>query len=243
MGSSTILFLHGASLGGWMWQEVISYLPDDYDCLTPDYHENDSANSPFTLDKTVQYLAELVTDVAPVHIVGISLGGLIGLEFLQQKPDSVESAFLSSTSMGPLPGGAIMTALSTPIAWLSARSFTVKATAKQLGMSKLMAEGFGREMSQLTGVLFKQVNESIHHYHPENVSYNINIPVMLVCAGKEPGFVRKNQQRLQQALDLGQVYIVPDAGHGWCFEKPELFAGAVQAWVAGNELPSGLNTL
>jgi len=91
VSSSTLLFLHGAPLGGWMWQEVISYLPDGYNCITPNYHENDSADSPFTLDKTVQYLSELVTDVAPVHVVGISLGGLVGLEFLRQKPELVAS--------------------------------------------------------------------------------------------------------------------------------------------------------
>jgi|GEM_PF-7015370 len=145
--------------------------------------------------------------------------------------------------MGALPGGAIMTALSTPIAWLSSRSFAVKATAKQLGMSDLMTKNFEREMAKLTGALFKQVNESIHQYRPENMSYDVDKPAMLVCAGKEPGFVQTNQQRLQQALDLEQVYIVPDAGHGWCFEKPELFADAVQAWVTGGSLPDKLKTL
>jgi len=37
--SHTILFIHGAALGGWMWQPQIEGLAQQFHCLVPDLPE------------------------------------------------------------------------------------------------------------------------------------------------------------------------------------------------------------
>lgn len=243
MAEVTILFLHGASLGGWMWDEVIQLLTE-FNCLAPNLPEHGSDKTEFSLASSVNSVNQLIQEQnTPVHMVGISLGALVGLELLRQHPENIQTAMLSSISMGALPAGAILTALSSPIAWLSTRNFAIQQTAKQLGVPETMYPQFATDLKQMSGALFKRVNQSIHHYHPEEQTYPLDKPILVVCGENEPKFVKQNQLRLIPKLGLNAVYQVSNAGHAWCFENPKLFADTVRAWITQDTLPASLQPL
>lgn len=243
MTHATVMFLHGASLGAWMWQEIIDYLPE-FNCLAPTLPEHGNQATLFSLESSLNHLKQYVSNhEKKVYIVGVSLGALVGLEFTRQHPDLVETMLLSSTSLGPLPGGHLLTHMSRPIAWVSKRSFAIQQAAKQLRIPEEMYAEFEADMQQMSSALFKRVNETIHNYRVSEKSLDIQQATLIVCGGREAKFIRENQLILAKHLHNAEAYSVPDVGHGWCFEKPKLFAETVRAWVQQSDLPSQLKRL
>ena len=58
--SGTILFVHGASFGSWMWTQVVEHLPE-FECLTPELPEHGTAaQRVFSLDNAVEALHDAV---------------------------------------------------------------------------------------------------------------------------------------------------------------------------------------
>lgn len=228
-----ILFLHGASLGGWMWQDIIKLLPE-FDCIPQDLpaHNAKSETDYFSLDAAISNASELIHYARDrkFHIVGISLGGLVGLELLRSLPDRFERALLSSPSLGPLPGGDVLSKLSRPMTWLSTRDFAIRQTANQLALPDHMMDSFTNSMHRMTPNLFRRINTTIHEYRLSEAHQQIAHPILLTYGEKEPNFVKNNMRLIQTQVQAGTLRQIDGAGHGWCFEKPQLFADTVREW-------------
>src|SRR5512137_2600894 len=89
--SSTVLFLHGAGGGAWMWQQQMKAL-SDYHCLAPDLPEHgySSSESPFCMSTVVNDIATIIRSKAQekkAHVIGLSLGGQITIELLKRYPE------------------------------------------------------------------------------------------------------------------------------------------------------------
>ncbi len=240
---NTILFIHGAPLGGWMWQPFIPHL-SEYQCLMPDLpeHAPETVGTPFSLTSSVESLVRVIQPhtTRPVHVVGISLGGLVALELVRQHPELVASAVLSSTSLGPLPAGRIISALSAPITWLTKSRFGRNQTAKQLHVPDAIRPQFDSSFGALTPALFRRVNDSIHNYRVSPELLSIQKRILVLCGEQEPGFVKNNQKRLLEHLSNAEGYIVPAGGHTWCYEDPAFFVEVVRQWFMGQPLPEKL---
>jgi pimeloyl-ACP methyl ester carboxylesterase len=81
-----IVFLHGLSTFHMEFSHVTPFLSEDYDLILVDLpgHSGSRDILPFTLDNAVNALSHLIsTKVAGgrAHIVGLSLGGVVALEF------------------------------------------------------------------------------------------------------------------------------------------------------------------
>ena len=97
-----IVFLHGGSISGRMWQPQVERLSEYY-CLVPDLpeHARSAAIQPFTLQGAACEVAKLIQERIPngrAHLVGLSVGGAVGLELLRTQPAVVHRAILSGTT-------------------------------------------------------------------------------------------------------------------------------------------------
>jgi pimeloyl-ACP methyl ester carboxylesterase len=108
--SPSVLFLHGGNVAGWMWQEQAADLPDHHS-LIPDLPGfGASADQPWTsMADIADDLAELIRDRAAhsrAHVVGLSLGGILGTVLASRHPDVVLSTFVTGAAVrgvGPSP--------------------------------------------------------------------------------------------------------------------------------------------
>jgi 3-oxoadipate enol-lactonase len=105
-GAPTVLFGHGLLFGGWMFRAQISALRDDYRCVAVDWRgQGNSAPSSrgYDMDSLTADVIALIDQlgIAPVHYVGLSMGGFVGARLAARRGELLRSLTLLDTSAGP----------------------------------------------------------------------------------------------------------------------------------------------
>lgn len=239
-----IVFLHGGGLSSRQWRPQLESLSADYYCLAPDLPEQgkSAAEKPFTLEDSADRVADIIRTHVPdakAHVVGLSLGGAVALELVRRAPDVVDHVMVSGTAAG----------LGKFLGWI---------TLNSLWMYKLIPENMLLDMS----VRQFGIPEAFRAEFREDLIYgmkadftknfthalmNMTLPTaakLLVCVGSKETFVAKGEARkLVNTIRGARGVIVPDVGHVWNLEKPDLFSETVRAWVSDQPLPSLLQSI
>ena len=102
-GSSTpIIFVHGFSLDSRMWQPQVDYFAKTNQVITYDMRGFGKSELPSGPYSHIQDLRELLASlkIYKAHIVGLSLGGEVAIDYSLTYPDTVLSLTLADTSLG-----------------------------------------------------------------------------------------------------------------------------------------------
>jgi 3-oxoadipate enol-lactonase len=104
--ASTVFFGHGLLFSGWMFGPQIAALRGEYRCVAIDWRgQGESAAAPggYNMDTLAEDAIALIGSlgVAPVHYVGLSMGGFIGQRIAARHGNLVRSLTLLDTSAGP----------------------------------------------------------------------------------------------------------------------------------------------
>lgn len=99
---SPVLLLHGIGMTRTGWDSVAATLADRHRCIAwdmPGYGASPPSAEPLTLRTAAAAAAGLVEAIdGPVHVVGLSMGGMVALELALLRPDLVRSLGLLDTS-------------------------------------------------------------------------------------------------------------------------------------------------
>lgn len=91
----TIVFVNSLATTGRMWDGVVAGLPHTYGIVRYDQRDRGgvSGRKPFDLDDLVTDLFDVLdeADVQRAHVVGVSLGGIVGLRAAARDPGRVAS--------------------------------------------------------------------------------------------------------------------------------------------------------
>ena len=98
-----VIFVHGIGARKTSWNEVCKYLENDFTCISYDLRgHGDSPKGvlPYSLQDLVDDLETLrqKLNIQKIHIVGHSLGGMIGPAYALSFPENVISVSLLSTA-------------------------------------------------------------------------------------------------------------------------------------------------
>ncbi|MFD7136454.1 alpha/beta fold hydrolase [Streptomyces sp. NPDC059894] len=99
----TVVFGHGLLFGGWMFDPQVTALSRRYRCVTIDWRGQGGtprAESGYDMDSLTEDVIALLAELGtgPVHYVGLSMGGFVGMRLAARRPDLVRSLSLLSTS-------------------------------------------------------------------------------------------------------------------------------------------------
>ena len=93
-GGVAIVFLHGSMVAGWMWAEQAAALSAEYRTLVPDLPGiGASGSEQWTgFSGVADAVAGEIEARAPggAHVVGLSLGGIIGLNLAVNHPEALQ---------------------------------------------------------------------------------------------------------------------------------------------------------
>ena len=102
----TVFFGHGLLFSGWMFHPQIAALRDEYRCVAIDWRgqgDSPATKSGYDMDTLADDAVALIEHlgVAPVHYVGLSMGGFIGQRIAARRPELVRTLTPLDTSAGP----------------------------------------------------------------------------------------------------------------------------------------------
>ena len=231
MTRETLLLIHGAGLGGWMWQPTAELLRPRFETLTPDLPGHPDSTVPHFTTNTDAADAIAADLTSPVTAVGFSIGGQVAMQLASRHPQLVERlvviSSLSSRSISPAAASALMR-VTAPLA----RNLRfARAQAKASFVPSDRFEHYWRGSRHVS-------TQSLAAIGRENFAYRApadwgegSIPTLLIAGGREPRPVAQGMRLLQAARPTAEFELVADAPHGIPFDRPAWLAGRLERFV------------
>jgi pimeloyl-ACP methyl ester carboxylesterase len=243
--TATVVFLHGGGMGGWMWRPQIEALRQ-FRCLAPDLpaHGANLLLPWTTLRDAARWVADFIAREAPsgrAHVVGLSLGAVIGYELLTAFPESVDRLVLSGGMGLGKPGPTLMSRLMRAAMPLSTNRLLVSMS---LAAMRVPAEDRDQARGAMTGMnpdaLWGMVEQVLAYQLDEAMLRTRPHAVLAVAGSLEVAAIRRTVRRLEELMPAARAAIVPRGLHTWHWQYPELFSRTVAAWLGGEPLPDQL---
>ncbi len=138
----SILFLSGAGLPAWIWDDVRDRLGTSYDTRV--------ATRPAVAARLRDYAEAALASVSAtqVTIVAHSAGGVVGAEVVRLMPEQV-SGFLAVSAIVPQPGGSFITAMPIPNRWMLSAAMRFAGTRPPASaIRKTLAHGIDEQATE-----------------------------------------------------------------------------------------------
>lgn len=236
----SVLFLHGGNVAGWMWRDQAAALPGHH-TLVPDLPGfGGSAGERWTgLAGVVDSLAELVRthgEGGRAHVVGLSLGGIVGVVLTARHPDVVRSTFVTGAAVrgvGPLTRALGLGQLRL---WGRRRYWTALARAFRLpadSVGEFVTTGLGIDRDSARRMM-RQVYDGVPPALLDGLR-SLDAPLLAIAGERELRAVRAALPEIAGRAPRGVAALAPRMHHVWSAEDPELFHRVLAHWLARAE--------
>lgn len=221
---NTILFISGAGLPTWIW--------DDVQQMLGDRHQVAIAARPARLtgaalrDYAVAAIAS--APAGKFTVVAHSSGGVIGAEIAGLAPERV-SAFLAVAAVIPKPGGSFLSAMPAPGRWVMGAGMRFAGTRPPAAaIRRGLAHGLDE---QTTGrIIADFIPESLGLYRDGTTRQSWSGRRGYVFTEKDRGLPIAVQRRSAQRLGHDWVDHL-DTGHLPMIENPRALAGSIAEFL------------
>ncbi len=215
-----VVLLHGSGRAGRMWGPALTGLSGGWHVLAPDLPGFGRSPGPFTVAGAVQAVGDMIAvQTAPVHLCGLSLGGVIAIRVAAQLGAQVASLMVTGTPV--VPGRDLPAAL--------------RRLRRLPGPLLPLFSDIGgrREWLRMLGEL---EHTDLRGYLPQ-----VTARAMVVC-GSRDWRAMPAACELAGGLPAGQLWIAPHQGHSWPSTSPELFQKVLTGFIGAAAVPGDLAT-
>jgi pimeloyl-ACP methyl ester carboxylesterase len=236
----SVLFLHGGNVAGWSWSEQAKALTDHH-ALIPDLPGfGASAQHPWTdLSTTVDELADLVRERAHdgrAHVVGMSLGGVVGTALAARHPDVIRSVFVTGAILRGVQGFTRWAGLAqirffgSPWYWrTTARMYRLPPDAIDL----FVTTGLGIDRDSVRRMV-PQLYDGVPARDLDGLR-RLTAPILAIVGEKESRTFRDALDEVTSRVPHAVVRLAPGMHHVWDVEDPDLFHTTLAHWLATGE--------
>lgn len=197
---ATKIFVHGSGHKATSWDKTISYMTNNEDIVCPNLSsilKGKEASYENLYSSFVKYCSEID---GQIHLCGLSLGGILALNFTLDFPKKVKSLVL------------IGTPYKVPKLAFSFQNIFFRFLPKSI--FKTMA--FDKKDTFALGNTMKDLDFS------DRVK-NIKCPTLILCGKKDSANV-KSAQFLSQNIKSAELKIIENTGHVVNEENPKVLA-------------------
>lgn len=245
-GAETILFAHGLLWSGAMYAPQIAALRDRYRCVTFDFRgqgRSEVTADGYDMDSLAADAIALVETlgIAPVHLVGLSMGGFVAMRVAARRPDLVRSIALLETSAEVESPDKI---LSYRVLGLIGRYFgfgLVAGSAMPIMFGKTFMTDPARKAERETwrGVLLKNdrvgisraLGGVIGRKSVEAELANIEAPALVIVGEEDVATVPAKAEAIARAIRHSTLVRIPRAGHTSTLEEPAAVTAALERFL------------
>lgn len=232
----SVLFLHGGNVAGWMWHDQALALPK-YHSIVPDLPGfGASADIPWAaLPEVVDGLADVIRTHATggrAHVVGLSLGGVLGVLLTARHPELVRSSLVSGAALDGVEGitraaGLVQVRLWGLTAYWRglARAFRLPADS----VAQFVTTGLGIDRASALRMM-TQVYNGVPDSDLDGLR-NADMPILAIAGELEPKLVRRSLVRITERAPQAMVSLAPRMHHVWSAEDPGLFHRVLEHWL------------
>ena len=228
-----VIFLHGAGAGAVTWYPTINPISQNFQVFAPDivgYGESDKPDAPYDRPYFSKWLKDFLKElkIAKAHIVGLSQGGAIALQFAIDNPEMVHKLVLvdagglgAKVGFWPLIGTIWMNSFPSAMAnRFNARYILHKpinrdpnhgrysiAVLKYKGGKNAFKQGRGAAVSKIPEALLKQIKNET-----------------LIIWGKEDKlFPVEYGEAAAKIIPNAKFHLIQHAGHLPFMDQTEIF--------------------
>lgn len=230
-----IVFIHGFTLDHRMWNEQVKYFSKNYQTLTYDMRGFDRSPLPNEPYSHANDLSRLLMDlkIKKAHIVGLSLGGEIAIDFTLTYPEFVLSLTVADSSLG---------GYKSTVDW--------RMYAKEQGIENAKKNWLNHEVFRTTrenSTVLKDLEAMVSDYsgwHWLNKDtreklpvpalsrlQEISVPTLIITGEKDLSYFQSIAELLHKGIKNSQKKVIMGAGHMSNMEKPEEFNEMVGSFV------------
>jgi 3-oxoadipate enol-lactonase len=236
-----ILFLHGLGGSRISWEPQLASLGDERRCIAwdmPGY----GASAPLEGDMTFGLLAMIVSHFAqwtlngPVHLVGISFGGMIAQYVAARNPEVVSSLTLLSTSPKFGLDG------TDPIEWRAARLGPLDAGMEPVDFAdrvlgalagpSISPEAFAEQrsaMARVAGAALRKSIDCLITHDSRAILKSIRVPTMCVVGDLDDETPVAYSQAIIDGITDAKLQVIAGGGHLLNAEMPDRVNGLIAA--------------
>ena len=238
-----LLFLHGIGGDAACWRPQLEAFSDCYRALAwnmPGY--GGSASLPeMTFAALAEALLRLLDrlDIARVHLVGHSMGGMVAQEFAATRPDRLRSLALVATSaafgradgdwqreflatrLGPLDQGRSMVDLAPGIV-----TGLVGEAPDPVGVAQAI-----RSMAAVPEATYRTALQCLLTFDRRGALARIAVPTLLLAGERDQTAPAAVMQKMAARIPQARCLVLPRAGHLANLEQPTAFNQDLSAFL------------
>jgi pimeloyl-ACP methyl ester carboxylesterase len=240
-----VVFLHGLGSCADDWALQVPVFAQHYRALTVDLRAHGCSH--FTGALRVEQMALDVAallahlDVAPAHIVGLSMGGCAALALALHHPARVRSLTLVNTFARYQPAGAGGLWRGVHRLWLL-RFRPVREVAEFVaaGLFPKPEQGVLREaaiasLSRNSRATYWAALHAIRRFDVRAKLGAIRCPTLVVLGDRDRTVPRAAGELLTRSIPGAHKLVLADSGHASPMDQPEAFNAAVLAFIESSE--------
>ena len=242
-GSPTVILLHGLGVTGDSWLlQTPALTKAGFRVISPDIRGFgrsgflDERISIATLAGDVLHLLNTL-NIAPVHLVGISLGGVITLQTILDDPQAIYHAVLINT-FAHLRPKSVRTWLYLAYRFFTASLLGLPYQARVVGRNLFPSpdqENLRQELySQVVLAnpkAYRRAIWALAQFDVRRRLSEIHTPVLVLTGELDTTVPAEIQAQLAHGIVNSKQIIIPGAGHGVTVEKPELVNNILLAFL------------
>lgn len=236
-----IIFIHGLGSSAIDWKAQVDYFSKNYQVITFDlrgHGRSEKVSGPYNVSQfakdTVCILEKL--NIRHVHVVGVSLGGMIGLHLAVYYPGIVKSLTIVN-SPSEFTVKTIKDGFQVFVRFFIIKIMGMKWMGKFLShrlFPKPEQEEIRKELAerwaQNDSKAYWKATKSLINWNITNELDKINCPTLIV--GAEFDYFPVQQKKLLASrIKNAQLKIIHDSRHGTPLDQPEIFNQVVSDFL------------
>lgn len=246
-GDETIVFSHGLLFDHRMWNAQVAHFKSNFCCIAYDHRGQGQSESVGSLDMDTLYedavsLIEKLCPNQPVHFVGLSMGGFVGMRLAARKPHLLKSLILMETSADPEPFKLKYMLLNLVFGWGGARLVIQRVINILFGKSSLsdnskkeMLTSWKRIIEKRPEEVTKAVAGVIHRQGIYHELSKIKIRTLVLVGDEDVATIPAKAERIHKGISHSKLFIISQAGHSSCLEQPKIVNQFIEDFILSTE--------
>jgi pimeloyl-ACP methyl ester carboxylesterase len=242
-----VVFLHGLGSSSQDWEFQFQHFSKAYRCVGFDLPGSGQSkdprhlHGPFSVQSFARTIATAMKQLglAPAHVVGLSMGGMTGLQLALDAPEVVRTLTVVNATASVQPTGLREKAL------LGVRKVLTRTLGPR-GVALLVAPRlfpkpqqeelrtrFIENMATLDRRTYAAVSAAVMAFSVEDRVHQLRCPLLLIASDGDYTPVAL-KEALVARVRGAKLVVVPDAHHALPIENPPAFEAVLEPFLAQN---------